>query len=158
MLIGVGSRPERAICQFESNDRSRAIMKYQGERAVMADEASRVSTPAPVRRPLPEHLPREVIEHQPQAPACPNCGGAWKRLGEDISNVLEYVPASFKVVQHVRPKLARTCCDRMMQAPAPSRPIARVRRTSAISPAKASRTRSAPAAGSVVSERRRLAT
>jgi len=46
-------------------------------------------------------------------------------LGEDVSNVLEYVPASFKVIQHVRPRFTCTCCDRMMQAPAPSRPIAR---------------------------------
>ena len=45
--------------------------------------------------------------------------------GEDVSNVLEYVPASFKVVQHVRPKFACTCCDRIMQAAAPSRPISR---------------------------------
>jgi len=39
--------------------------------------------------------------------------------------VLEFVPASFKVVRHVRPRLACTCCDRMAQASAPSRPIAR---------------------------------
>src|SRR3546814_10791250 len=61
----------------------------------------------------------------PQAPACPDCGGAWQRLGEDISEVLEYIPSSLRVVRHVRPRLSCRCCDRMAQAPAPSRPIAR---------------------------------
>ena len=81
--------------------------------------------PAPERRPLPEHLPREMIEHLPQAPCCPDCGGAWQRLGEDASEVLEYVPASLRVIRHIRPRLACTGCDQMAQAPAPSRPIAR---------------------------------
>jgi transposase len=52
--------------------------------------------------------------------------GLWrelKHLGEDISEILEYVPARFKVIRQVRPKLACACCDRIMQAEAPSRPI-----------------------------------
>lgn len=81
--------------------------------------------PAPERRPLPEHLPRDIIEHLPQASCCPDCGGTWQRLGEDSSEVLEYVPASLRVIRHVRPRLACTGCDQMAQAPAPSRPIAR---------------------------------
>lgn len=59
---------------------------------------------APARRPLPEHLPCEVIEHLPDASACPDCGGAWKRLGEDVSEILEYVPASLRRIRHVRPQ------------------------------------------------------
>ncbi len=46
-------------------------------------------------------------------------------LGEDVSEVLEYVPASFKVMRHVRPKLSCAGCERIVQAPAPSRPIER---------------------------------
>jgi transposase len=46
-------------------------------------------------------------------------------LGEDISEVLECVPASFYVIRHVRPKLSCTGCDVIVQAPAPSRPIER---------------------------------
>jgi hypothetical protein len=57
----------------------------------------------PYRKPLPEHLPREEEVHEP-ACACPNCGGALRRLGEDVTEVLDYVPASFKVIRHVRPK------------------------------------------------------
>ena len=75
------------------------------------------------RHPLPAHLPRETIEHLPQAQCCPDCGGHLKRLGEDVSEQLEYVPASFRVIRHVRPKLACTKCDAIAQAHAPSRPI-----------------------------------
>jgi transposase len=48
-----------------------------------------------------------------------------RQLGEDISEMLEYVPASFFVVRRVRPKLSCTKCNRIVQAAAPSRPIER---------------------------------
>jgi transposase len=79
----------------------------------------------PARRPLPEHLPREVRKYLPKQEACPDCGGKLKPLGEDVSEILEYVPARFKVIRQVRPKLACACCDRIVQAEAPSRPIQR---------------------------------
>jgi transposase len=79
----------------------------------------------PARRPLPEHLPREVRKYLPKQEACPDCGGKLKHLGEDVSEILEYVPASLKVIQYIRPKLACACCDRIVQAAAPSRPIER---------------------------------
>jgi transposase len=78
----------------------------------------------PARRPLPERLPRETVEHTP-ACTCPDCGAMMKKIGEDVAEVLEYVPASFKVIRHVRPKLACAACQRIVQEPAPSRPIAR---------------------------------
>jgi transposase len=77
------------------------------------------------RQPLPEHLPREVHVYMPQADACSSCGGALRKLGEDVSEMLEYVPASFKVIRHIRPKLCCTKCDVILEAPAPSRPIDR---------------------------------
>ncbi|UHL66298.1 IS66 family transposase zinc-finger binding domain-containing protein [Paralcaligenes sp. KSB-10] len=93
----------------------------QGERAQSIESAQApASRPAPQRRPLPEHLPCEVHEHLPKESACPDCGGAWTRLGEDVSNVLEHVPASFRIVRHVRPRLACSCCERMAQTPAPT--------------------------------------
>ena len=79
----------------------------------------------PARKPLPEHLPREVRTYPPKQKACPDCGGELKFLGEDISEILEYVPARFKVIRQVRPKLACACCERIVQAAAPSRPIER---------------------------------
>ena len=85
-----------------------------------------INTPAkPTRRPLPEHLPRQTQTHAPKESACPDCGGALCKLGEDVSEMLEYMPASFFVVRHVRPKLSCTKCDHIVQAWAPSRPIER---------------------------------
>jgi transposase len=79
---------------------------------------------APVRRPLPEHLARTRIEHTP-ACTCPDCGTAMRQIGEDVAEVLEYVPERFRVIQHVRPKLACPACERIVQLQAPSRPIER---------------------------------
>jgi transposase len=79
----------------------------------------------PVRRPLPSHLPRVTRTHAPKEQACPECGGKLHKLGEDVSEMLEYVPAHFHVIRHVRPKLSCTHCEHIVQAPAPSRPIAR---------------------------------
>ncbi len=79
----------------------------------------------PTRKPLPEHLPREVRTYRPKQAACPDCGGKLKPLGEDVSEILEYMPARFKVIRQVRPKLACAGCERIVQAAAPSRPIER---------------------------------
>lgn len=80
----------------------------------------------PFRRPLPEHLPREEVTHE-VACACPKCGGQLRRLGEDVTEVLEHVPASFKVIRHVRPKFSCRRCEAITQAPVPSLPIERGR-------------------------------
>lgn len=82
-------------------------------------------TVKPVRRALPAHLPRQTRKILPGHTACPECGGELKHLGEDVSEMLEYVPASFMVIRQVREKLACGCCDKIVQAEAPSRPIAR---------------------------------
>src|SRR6266404_1659694 len=79
------------------------------------------------RKPLPEHLRRERVVHEPE-PACPSCSGTvLRKIGEDVSEVLEYVPSSFKVIEHVRPKMSCRACETMMQAPLPSFPIERGR-------------------------------
>ena len=79
----------------------------------------------PVRHALPADLPRETETLQPKENACPDCGGTLTRLGDDVSETLELVPARFKVIRTVRPKLSCTRCDRIVQEPAPHRPIAR---------------------------------
>ena len=79
----------------------------------------------PARRPLPTELPRETETIAPDQEACPDCGGTLRRLGEDVSETLEYVPARFKVIRTVRPKLSCAGCSRIVQAPAPNRPIDR---------------------------------
>lgn len=78
------------------------------------------------RRPLPTGLPREIIEHA--APCmCPACGGMLRPLGEDVTEILDYVPGAFRVIRHVRPKLSCRTCETIVQAPAPSLPIRRGR-------------------------------
>jgi transposase len=80
--------------------------------------------PKPIRRALPEHLPREEIVHIAPC-ACPACGGELRALGEDVSEMLEYVPERYQVIRHVRPKFSCAGCQKIVQAPAPGRPIAR---------------------------------
>jgi transposase len=64
----------------------------------------------PARHPLPGYLPRQTRRHEPKESACPDCGGVLRKLGEDVSEMLEYVPASFFVIRHVRPKLSCSHC------------------------------------------------
>lgn len=87
-------------------------------------QAPAAGSTAPVRRPLPAHLPREEIVHTPSC-VCPGCGGELRRLGEDVSEMLERVPAQFKVVRHVRVKMSCARCQSIVQAPAAARPIER---------------------------------
>ncbi len=78
-----------------------------------------------LRRPLPEHLPRETVLHEPVL-AC-HCGCTDPKrltcLGEDVTEVLEKIPARLKVIRHVRPRYACRACEAMLQAPAPALPI-----------------------------------
>jgi transposase len=90
------------------------------------DDPADTETPRrkPVRKPLPETLPREVVEHAAPC-ACPKCGGSLRPLGEDVTEVLDYLPGSFRVVRHVRPKLSCRACEGIAQAPSPGLPIYR---------------------------------
>jgi transposase len=80
----------------------------------------------PKRRPLPDHLPRSEQVLSP-GEACGQCGGRLKHLGDDVTEELEYVPGRFVVNRIVRPRLACAGCERINQAPLPSRPIERGR-------------------------------
>jgi transposase len=75
----------------------------------------------PCRRPFPAHLPRERVV-EPAPCACLRCGGArLAKLGEDITETLEVVPRSWKVIQHVREKFTCRDCEAISQPPAPFR-------------------------------------
>src|ERR1700679_516193 len=107
--------------QLEDEETTYAEAEAGAERVVPSREPKTRSD----HRPLPEHLPREVVTHAPDGDCCSDCGGQLRQFGEDISEQLEYVPDSFKVIRHVRPKFACTGCDRIVEAPAASRPIER---------------------------------
>jgi transposase len=76
------------------------------------------------RRKLPEALPRREIVHEP-ASTCPACGGTMRKVGEDVTEILEYVPGRFEVIRHIRPACSCRQCEAMAQMPMPSLPIPR---------------------------------
>lgn len=73
----------------------------------------------PRRQPLPEHLRRVEHRHDPENTTCPTvgCGQAMVRIGEDVSERLDIVPAEFFVQRHVRGKWACKCCQVLVQEP-----------------------------------------
>ena len=78
------------------------------------------------RRPLPKDLPRKRLEHDVAAEdkVCPECGCDKKRIGEETSEQLEYIPASLYVVEHVRPKYACPQCQgQVVVGEKPAQPI-----------------------------------
>jgi transposase len=81
----------------------------------------------PKRRPIPDHIPRQEIELTTGDDDCAHCGGALRRLGEDVTEELEYVPGRFIVNRIVRPRFACSGCEVFTQASLPSRPIERGR-------------------------------
>ena len=73
---------------------------------------------------LPKHLPRLVHTIEPQSTLCSCCQGPMHKIGEDISEALDVVPAILRVIATVRPKYAcRSCENGVAQAPAPRRMI-----------------------------------
>jgi transposase len=79
----------------------------------------------PSRQPFPEHLPRERVI-VPGPVTCNCCGGTrLSRLGEDVTETLEVIPKSWKVIQHVREKFSCRDCEKISQAPAPFHVIPR---------------------------------
>ena len=86
--------------------------------------------PAPVRA-FPPHLPRDEVVHEPATGncACPSCGGALRPLGRDADELLDVAPVSWRLVRHVRPKYSCRSCERIVQAPAPVKAVARGRAT-----------------------------
>ena len=68
------------------------------------------------RQPLPAHLPRREIRHEPDNTTC-GCGQAMQRIGQDVAEKLDYQPGVFTVERHVRGKWVCACCEKLVQAP-----------------------------------------
>src|ERR1035441_238249 len=114
---------EQFELQLEETETEQAAAEENAATSVSEDKPRSKSRPS--RKPLPAHLPREVIRHEPGQDCCPDCNGALRLFGEDVAEILEYIPANFKVIRHVRPKFACKQCERIVEAPAPSRTIER---------------------------------
>ncbi len=75
------------------------------------------------RRPrVSDNTPRERREFDPGA-SCPECGGELRTVGEDVSDMIDMIFAQLKVIEIARLKKSCRCCEKMVQVPAPSRPI-----------------------------------
>lgn len=73
----------------------------------------------PVRKPFPDHLPRDRVV-VPAPCSCPACGGMrLSKLGEDVTETLEVIPRTWKVIQTVREKFSCRDCEKITQPPAP---------------------------------------
>ena len=96
------------------------------ERApVLLVEAVGIHSKAQRSRALPAHLPREDVVLPVKENVCPDCGGALHSIGESVSEMLDWVPATLRVVRIRRPKYACRACETVHQAAAPERAIAK---------------------------------
>ena len=97
----------------------------QAQLKALQGDADQADTPEPAakrkprREQLPEHLRRVEHRHEPENTTCPtpDCGQAMVRVGEDVSERLDVVPAEFFVHRHIRGKWACRCCQRLVQEP-----------------------------------------
>jgi transposase len=124
---------ELRLEELETGD-AESVAKAEAEADTAEPVAPIRERTKPKRQPLPDHLPRQEVVHQPAddgACKCPDSGKRMGKLGEDITEVLDYVPGHFQVIRHVRPKYACTACDAITQAPAPAMPTPRGRATPA---------------------------
>lgn len=79
----------------------------------------------PKRQKLPDHLPREQVTLDPPS-ICPECGGdKFRTIDQDTSEVLEYVPSTFKVIKYIRPRCVCIECEKIVQAYPPSLAISK---------------------------------
>jgi transposase len=92
------------------------------ELAALRSPETRAPKEQPKRAPLPAHLPRVEVRHEPEHTIC-SCGCALKRIGEDISEKLDYIPGVMQVERHIRGKWACAQCQTLIQAPVPAQVI-----------------------------------
>ena len=129
MKFGASSEKlDHAIAQLEL-----ALEELEAEASTALQHkpvAAKIERSAPVRS-FPAHLPREEIIHEPAQGSCtcPDCGGALRKLSADSDEMLDVVPVHWRVIRHVRPKYSCRACEKIVQAPAPVKAIARGKAT-----------------------------
>ena len=99
----------------------------EGDGPETNDQTSEPDEPQESRRRRPKvskDTPRERRELDP-GDACPDCGGDLRVIGEDVSELIDMIAAQLKVIEIARIKKSCRCCEKIVQEPAPSRPIPR---------------------------------
>ena len=86
-------------------------------------QTSRRPRRAAVRKPLPDHLPREIVVLEPKFTCRCNDPSCLTKIREEVTEVLEKIPSQLKVIRYVRPIYACRACEMVSQAPAPDLPI-----------------------------------
>ena len=128
-----GPRSERTVRLLDQLELQLAELEVAATEDELAAEMAAAKTTKvasftrkrPSRQPFPAHLPRERVI-VPGPTACTCCGSSrLSKLGEDITETLEVIPKSWKVIQHVREKFTCRECEKIGQAPAPFHVIAR---------------------------------
>ena len=125
-----GHSSEKLSAQIEQLELT--LEELEGEAAVadirQATPAHRSERPSPVRS-LPAHLPRDEQRIEPETGHCncPECGGILRPLSEDSNEILDVLPVQWRVIRTIRPKYSCRCCEKIVQAPAPAKAIARGR-------------------------------
>lgn len=112
--------------RFSPEQRSLLEESLDADLQAVAEELEQLAPPVadkspakqqPKRQPLPAHLPRREIRHDPESTTCA-CGCQLKRIGEDVSEKLDIIPAKFFVHRHIYGKWACKCCQQLRQEPA----------------------------------------
>jgi transposase len=118
------SLPEdQLLLGLEEAEQVEAAYLAEGEETTPTERA-RAARRRTNRGALPAHLPRIERVVDVESTICPCCSGALHRIGEDVSERLDIVPAQFRVIVVRRPKYAcRACEEVVLQAPAPARLI-----------------------------------
>ena len=118
------AHPDQLQLALEDIEQALAQSEAEEERADATLKASRSRQRRVNRGALPKHLPREEIVIEPDSRSCPCCGGTMHRIGEDVAERLDVIPAQFKVIVTRRPRYGcRACESAVVQVPAPARLI-----------------------------------
>jgi transposase len=118
------AHPDQLQLALEDIEQALAQSEAEEERADATLKASRTRQRHSNRGALPKHLPRDEVVIEPGDQTCPCCGGAMHRIGEDVAERLDVIPAQFRVIVTRRPKYGcRVCESAVVQAPAPARLI-----------------------------------
>jgi len=122
-LEASGADVQDVIAELEQDQESKLDDDHDPPAAGTADQPAKPRGHG--RKRLPRHLTRERIEHELSEAerACPHCAKTMERIGEEVSERLEYVPASLKVVEEARAKYACSCGGALKTAPKPAQPI-----------------------------------
>jgi len=123
-------RIDREIAQLELRLEELEATKAEAEAKseALAPATPATDTPAKPKKPrrkFSERLVRTTVVHEPQACPTPGCDGTLRKVSEDVTEILKYIPGRFEVERHVRPVCSCRKCETMVQEPMPALPIPR---------------------------------